>query len=198
MVSRWIFCFREISERELTSEEWKALRRLYVITRWKTVACAILAVLLIIPLVAGISIVTDRPIVGWPILVASIVLSIRMFVKMGEFDKHALAFRRGARLGKTRKWIREVAPVAVRRAYDVGRRLPTDVSDDDESTRAEWDSYWQIEERFDRNLENAAGRPVDQFETCDADGVILIIQGKYARRLIEASIIEIKGLQQNE
>jgi len=123
----------------------------------------------------------------------SIGLALWFFSKVGDRDKLALVYRRAARLGVAREWCRDQASVAVRNAYGTGPRIRSGKADDDDAEVEEWAPYWQLEEQFDRRLEWAARNPVGRFETISDDGVILTLDRKTVRRVIDAPIVDVKN-----
>lgn len=191
-MSQWIYCFRVGSKRELSSEERRQFRRRYLRIRWRVVGQCLLALLCVPLFVAGCSIAADSLILGWSIVIGSVVAGIWLPTWGSEIDKLGLAYRRAARLGIVRQWSRDIAPVTVRQAYGDRQfeRMASGEEDDLDGDREEPSDYWLQEERFDRRLEHSAGKVADRFETVDEDGVVITVEGRPVRKIIQARIVQ--------
>jgi hypothetical protein len=139
--------------------------------------------------VAAISYAVERPSVGVAAVVVCLYLGFKAWEKAAEKDRLALIYRRAARVGTVQAWTRDTAPPPVREAYTLPPRS-SDEEDEEDVTRPEGGvHFWEMEERFDRELERVLGRPAQWFETIGEDTVILAVEGKTVTRYIHAPIV---------
>jgi hypothetical protein len=192
-VARWIYGFRETAARELTEAERAALRRRFATARLVAGAFGLLVPVCFVAFVAAISFAVERPPLGVAAVVVCLYLGFKAFDKAGKQDQLALIYRRAARLGVAQAWTRDTAPPPVREAYTLPPRSPEEEDEEADVTLPEGGvSFWEMEERFDRELERALGRPAQWFETIGEDTVVLAVEDKTVTRYIHAPIVSVR------
>ncbi len=192
-VARWIFQFRSAGERPLTADERVQLARSLRPIRIRRIAFAVASVILVLQSLGCLALAAENQPLFWAGVVGCLVLGGWLLSLASDAERLALLCRRALRLGTVERFERVAGDTTVRTLWNA-----TYEDDDGHVDLRPMGEYWREEERFEEALARAAGRNPDWFESVNLDGVVLWVQGKPTKALLEPFVWETSGPSQIE
>lgn len=138
-------------------------------------------VLLFLVAVTGIAIAADGRRWAWLIVVGGTIAFFFGLNWANQAETLGLLFRRSLRVGKVDHFERSIAPISVRRAYGALAEI-----EDEDGPAGPVGDYWLNEERFEERIAKVVKRQPERFETPIDDDVILMIDGRWVNKIINA------------